>query len=147
MQVALFVKLPNVPGKSVRVNRYTGAVYNPNSIRMRAYREIIKQQIKQKYPHLETYDGAVSITCRYYFFTKDKKKLKQFHEQKPDVDNLQKFTYDVLKGIVFSDDRKIVHADIRKGWWTHDGMYFCVQFLDKNQEAILPALSDFEEGI
>lgn len=38
-----------------------------------------------------------------------------------DIDNLEKAIYDSLNGIVFEDDRQIVHHDVKKMWTSGKG--------------------------
>lgn len=35
---------------------------------------------------------------------------------KPDIDNVVKLLADAMNGVVFKDDKQIVHVDARKGW-------------------------------
>lgn len=46
--------------------------------------------------------------------------LKQWHEQKPDVDNLAKAILDALNGIAYDDDSQIQNLTVSKRWSARD---------------------------
>lgn len=60
------------------------------------------------------YDGKVHIEYGFYFkpssrikASQREKMYGQEHDEKPDIDNLIKFYNDLIKGIVFTDDKKV----------------------------------------
>ena len=71
----------------------------------------------------ELFEGAIRVVARYYMpipksTSKKKRNYMQMdiikHTKKPDLDNLTKFAWDCLKGIVWGDDCQVVESDSRK---------------------------------
>lgn len=56
------------------------------------------------------FDKPMKISVVFYMpipKTVNERKLTHYHAKAPDIDNLQKFLYDALKGVVIADDRLI----------------------------------------
>ncbi len=80
-------------------------------------------QIRSQIAHERPLSGPIDITVIYHMpipsSTSKVRKLQMangiiHHIKRPDVDNLNKFLFDCLKGIVFEDDSQVDHMDCRK---------------------------------
>ena len=78
----------------------------------------VRQQINQ-----EPFKGAVSLVVGFYMpipknTSKKRSQLMEkaliHHIKKPDLDNLEKFVSDCLKGEAWVDDSQVVHSDTTK---------------------------------
>lgn len=111
-----------IPGKPIAQQRHRdgkhGNKYDPQSELKKPIRLFIKRQVRQK-----PLEGAVAIVMRFYMpipkGTSEKQaKLMEMgeihHTKKPDLDNMEKFYCDVLKGIAWIDDSQVVHSDCKK---------------------------------
>lgn len=84
--------------------------------------QIYKERINEKY------EGPIRILIKVEIKpakSLSKKKTqelieKQWHEQKPDVDNLAKAILDALNGIAYLDDSQIQELDVVKCWSFRD---------------------------
>lgn len=84
--------------------------------------QIYKERINKKY------EGPIRILIKVEIKpakSLSKKKTqelieKQWHEQKPDVDNLAKAILDALNGIAYLDDSQIQELDVVKCWSFRD---------------------------
>jgi Holliday junction resolvase RusA-like endonuclease len=93
--------------------------YNPNAKKIEAEKWKIKLAYRGR-----PYDGKVHIEFGFYFKPSSRikaaqrdKMYGQEHAEKPDIDNLIKFYNDLLKGIVFTDDKKVTRLiDPVKRW-------------------------------
>ena len=78
----------------------------------------VRQQINQK-----PFKGAVDLIIRFYMpipksTSKKRTRLMEVdeirHIKRPDLDNLEKFVSDCLKGEAWLDDSQVVHSDTKK---------------------------------
>lgn len=98
--------------------------YGRNSFNPRyKEREFYHWQIKPQYNREIPIAGPVSVDYTYFLpipksFAKDKRRQAlnscYRHMVRPDLDNLNKFLSDALKGVVFQDDSQIVTCNSRK---------------------------------
>lgn len=115
-------------------DRGGGGKYDPQSALKGPLGLFIKSQIRgQKLqPHQLRSSipltGAVSVVMRFHMpipkSTSKKKALlmevgKIHHIKKPDLDNMEKFYTDVLKGIAWKDDSQVISSDTKKMYSTH----------------------------
>jgi len=118
-----------VPGKPIAkkrprfVRRGKGVItFNPQETEEGKWLLLAQGQIDEKII------GPVKMICRFVFERpkshfgtgKNSGVLKasapQYHIQKPDVDNLQKFVKDCLNGVAYRDDSQIVSVVALKEW-------------------------------
>lgn len=112
----------------------TGWSYDPK-------REI-KQQVKAKVEQMvgvRDIDKKVPVFMKIIYEmpkvnTRNKKEAedlesgKMKHLNRPDIDNLQKFTFDVLKGVVYADDSQICRLELRKVYAPKPGSRITVRY-------------------
>lgn len=58
---------------------------------------------------------------------------RQWHEQKPDVDNLAKAVLDALNGVAYSDDSQIQALTVKKEWSERDCITLQIIVLEEKE--------------
>lgn len=105
-----------IPQARPRLGKY--GAYNPQANEKIAARWILKNQYRQ-----DVSKQPISINVIYYIKIPQKTNKNQkaemaqgliFPTKKPDIDNLLKFTLDVMQGIVFDDDNQVVRVTASK---------------------------------
>ena len=76
-------------------------------------------------------------TIRNKRHTKALEEGKINHIKRPDIDNLQKYTFDVLKGILFSDDSQICRLELRKRYSDTIGTSVTVRYQAPQEDYIV----------
>lgn len=69
----------------------------------------------------------VSISVEYTYRALRKKDVGAFRVKKPDVDNLLKFTCDLLIGLILTDDSQVVDIRGIKRWGPRDETKILIQ--------------------
>lgn len=123
-----------------RVQSFRGIVslYDPHAGLKKAFRKAISSQLKpyaKQLPH----KLAVTIDAEYCFLPADTASKKERHIRMwgcsnhfnaKDVDNLLKFTFDALNGIIWEDDRQIISVTAKKIWSDHNSTRLKINLLD-----------------
>ena len=114
-----------IPGKPIAKKRPRFArhgkfvrTYNKQETEESKFLWEVRQQINQK-----PLKGAISLVIRFYMPIPKSTSKKRYqlmekalipHIKKPDLDNLEKFVSDCLKGEAWVDDSQVVHSDTKK---------------------------------
>ena len=114
-----------IPGEPVSWRAHAGfgrKAFNPRIYEKQQYQYIIRSQLKKQIM------GAVELTILYTLpipksLSKKKREAMQrgdiAHVKRPDLDNLNKFLCDCLKGICFEDDSCICRILAQKAYGDH----------------------------
>lgn len=116
--------IPKYRPRFTTCGRFVKVYDSQDKIKNKTKLEII-EQLKFKKPDL--FDSPVNVRCvfhmprpkSHYGSGKNKESLKKLaiyekHIKKPDVDNLVKFIFDCMTGIVWKDDSQVVWCDAVK---------------------------------
>lgn len=102
-----------------------GNWYNPQSDEMDKVKKDIKKQLPEGFKFIES---NIPVIENVYFFiqpskTKATKKFIDLiknddipHTQKPDKDNLEKYSLDCMSKIIFADDCQVYGGELFKYW-------------------------------
>lgn len=100
-----------------------GRIFSPSKNKMNAF--ALRCVEMQSPPADKSTIREVSINMTFYFkIPKNLNKavvIGQPHAKKPDIDNLEKFVLDALKGIYFGDDALVVATKKEKLWHFENG--------------------------
>ena len=96
-----------------------GRVYTPKETR--DYERILKKEIGE----CPKFEGAVVINIAFLFEIPKTRRKKltagEYHQQKPDLDNLIK-CIDAWNGVLWDDDRQVVKINAVKIWHYENGI-------------------------
>lgn len=101
---------------SVGIGRARGKVYPQvyKNEQLRAYQEALKESVKQAYPDVKPSPKGRRINLFFYFW-RDMPTYegdsKLVYKNQADATNLQKATEDALQGILYANDRDVVHIE------------------------------------
>lgn len=121
LELPIIIQIDGVPVPWRAHAGYGRRAYNPRANEKEFYQYHIKQQYEHDLPITE----GVSVLAHYFLpipkATSQKNRIKMLdgkvnHLKRPDVDNLNKFLNDCLKGIVFKDDAQIVEITSIKSY-------------------------------
>lgn len=111
-----------VPWVRVGTNFTTRCLYDSQ----KALKHIMAQQIADAFGKRDLLKGPIEATVYYYFpIPKSYTRGKRHHApgspytSTPDIDNCNKFLYDLLKNVVIRDDRSIWKEQCYKMWDLH----------------------------
>lgn len=96
--------------------------YNPRSKERKAF----QREIRKLFLFRKAFEKGVSIKICYH--CKAPKSLKNrsiHHLKRPDLDNLNKFFIDCLKGIVIKDDSQVFEVKAKKVYAQEEPFVFC----------------------
>lgn len=96
------------PKQRPRLSKF--AVYTPK--KTTDYEKLIAYEWKKKYKNL-ILKGAVKLDL-VFVFKKAKSCKKDYHTQRPDLDNLEKAILDGLNKVAFVDDCQVVELNSKK---------------------------------
>lgn len=116
----LIINTTPIPKGRPRVSRY--GTYTPP--KTKAYQQMIAWEFKKALPTHEIIDRPLKLTVTAWFSVPksySKKKTESCLEIKycvnnKDVDNLAKSVMDALNGLLYTDDKLVVHLDVVKYW-------------------------------
>ena len=101
-----------VPKGRPRMNTITGRTYTPE--RTSNAENYTKIRLKQQYPHLDPWAGAVALDI--VFVLPRPKKTAFDYPPKSDLDNYVKLFCDAANGILWNDDKQVVKLTACKLW-------------------------------
>jgi len=119
-EFTLIIKGPPVALARPRLGKFNGrsVVFSRQSRLLKSHKREVAAQVPCGTSPL---DGSVSLCIDYVMpipSSRSQKKQNEldgrFHESKPDIDNLLKWTCDVLSGIVVADDRQVSCIQCKK---------------------------------
>lgn len=114
-----------IPKQRPRLSKFT--VYTPK--KTIDYEKLISYEWKKKYKDL-VLKNAVKLDLL-FCFKKAKSCKKDFHTQRPDIDNLEKAVLDGLNKIAFIDDCQVVEMRSQKIFSDSDKIVVVVTDLKK----------------
>lgn len=112
----------------------TGETYLYNTKGKNQYQLDIKHKIiKHLGRNWRKLHGTIEVSVLTFFFeTKHKKLHGKLHAMEPDIDNLQKTFFDVLKNCFMGDDRNIARLRLaEKRWSKHPGIHCILKEIEK----------------
>jgi crossover junction endodeoxyribonuclease RusA len=64
--------------------------------------------------NMDPMEGPIGITLDFYFLKPKSAKKRKFPTVPPDLDKLQRATFDSMTGVVYGDDKQICEVNARK---------------------------------
>ena len=87
-------------------------------------KECFRREVREQFVTIKQFSGPVLVFVRYYFqiplHNPTSIKKGDYYAKTPDIDNLQKFLFDVLKGLFYDDDNQVVYVNALKLYDDHD---------------------------
>jgi Holliday junction resolvase RusA-like endonuclease len=114
--ILLTIPGPPVPQKRHRIgrNRKTGRpmAYLNKSEPCIAFKHAVALAARSVFRSRPPLAGPIWLEITFDFASKK----RGCHDQKPDLDNLEKAVMDALKGIVYEDDAQVARKNSEKAW-------------------------------
>jgi Holliday junction resolvase RusA-like endonuclease len=105
------------------INKVSGRFFNGSA----AIQKRLVRQLKKAMTPLDVVPSTTAIQVQVFFYFKIPNnnpgkmiKVRAYYTKIPDIDNLQKFVFDALKGLFYVDDSQIVYVEACKQYGTHD---------------------------
>lgn len=108
-------------GKNPLTNRYFDGSAGPKQRAIRRLKGAI--ELMEKKPSATTNPMQVEVFFHFRIPQSNpgnKIKVHDFYDKVPDIDNLQKFVFDALKGLFYADDKQIVYIEACKKYDSYD---------------------------
>lgn len=110
----LLDQIPSGTSQMKRVNHSTGRFFE--GPKLREAREEFERQLRPFAPD-HPIEGPLRLEVCFTYFTKDKKKDKQWKTSRPDCDNVVKLLQDVMTKLGYwNDDSQIAVLKVSKKW-------------------------------
>jgi len=95
------------------------------SAELKTYKESVKEEMNDRYPELEPIEDEVGLRLYFYRRLDEMKGNRRRKGHVADATNLQKSTEDALQGILFVNDKQVIHAE---SWVMaqHDAVEPCI---------------------
>lgn len=127
MQVEIVINAIPVPEPRKRVAVVNGRakVYTPRAAKVNTFKHAAKLAAKCSMKRMSPLTGPLCVELTFVMprtlnqVWKTKPMPRMVHDKKPDLDNLQKSTWDALNGIVWQDDSQI--CEVRASKLVADG--------------------------
>lgn len=97
----------------------TGHTYTPAATRD-AESTVTAQFLSLAYPDMP-FRKPLSVVIDFYFSRPRSRKHERYHTTRPDLDNLAKLVLDCGNGIIWEDDKQIVHLSVSKHYCSSEG--------------------------
>lgn len=110
------------PQQQRRAHAVNGRInyYDPSTFDKECFRKEVIKQIGAFTP----FGGAVYVLVRFYYSIPQNNptSIQKFdpYDKTPDIDNLQKFMFDALNPLFYTDDCRVVHVNALKSYDDHD---------------------------
>jgi len=97
--------------------KYRAATTSDNT-KTKPWQELIASAAQEHRPEWGIHDGAVILSAKFYFFRpKSASATKRpYHTVKPDLDKLTRSLGDALKGIIYTDDSRVIRQNVTKDY-------------------------------
>ena len=103
-----------MPKERARVVSKGGRTFSYTPTRTKEWEEFIRYQMLMHRPE-KLLDGPLALEATFYLLRpKSIPKKRKYPHTKPDLDNLIKAVCDALKGLIYTEDSRIVDKIIRK---------------------------------
>lgn len=110
-----FAHLPTVTAQQKGVHIVHGKPMFYEKKEVKETRKLFAEKLAP-YAPAEPIDGAVRLTCEWYFYSKSHR-ANSWRTTRPDTDNLQKLLKDVMTDCGFwLDDSQVCWETVRKKW-------------------------------
>ena len=102
-----------------------GRFFDGSAVEKRRLRSRLDEAIKRMETKPLKTGAPMQVQMFFYFripLSNPGKKIKvhDFYDKVPDIDNLQKFVFDALKGLFYQDDKQIVYVEACKQYDLYD---------------------------
>lgn len=99
---------------TVTIGRKKGKPYPQvyASAELKNYKQAVSEEVQDRYPDAPLIEDEIAL--RFFFWRKidiDSGRSRKVQSNYADATNLQKSTEDALQGILFKNDRQVVHAE------------------------------------
>jgi len=113
-------------------------------------KECFRREVRQQFVEIEKFTGPVFVLVRYYFsiplHNPTSIKKGDYYDKTPDIDNLQKFLLDALKGLCYDDDRQVVSMNALKLYDDHDHVKIYVAEKQKYKPLVIDLIDSDPES-
>jgi Holliday junction resolvase RusA-like endonuclease len=105
-RVSFEVKGDPVPKARARTVRKGGRTWSFTPKKVAEWERRLREEAQKHFP--EPMEGPVSLTIGFYLSRPRSRRLENYCQTTPDLDNLEKAVLDGLNGVAYVDDRYVV---------------------------------------
>ncbi len=95
---------------------WNGNVYNPRAKSQIEFSHAVSGICMREFGEVPCFEAYAAVKAKIWFFLPCKDKQPKGKPRVPDLDNLVKFVLDSLNGVVYMDDKQVVHVTACKHW-------------------------------